>query len=64
MMNSTKTGAGLKIANIRVSFQNRRYRKAIDHNNRPLLITLIVDKFVFYWTFVMSCQKCEQVQIS
>jgi hypothetical protein len=40
------------------------YRKAIDLNNRLLPGALIVDKIVFYWTFVMSEQKCEQVQIT
>ncbi|PKE28181.1 hypothetical protein CWS43_22615 [Rahnella sp. AA] len=48
----------------RLHFKNRRYRKAIDLNNRLLMVALIVDKFVFYWTFVMSDQKCEPVQIT
>lgn len=56
------SGVGRKERNI--SLKSPGYRKAIDHNNRLLTVTLIVDKVVFYWTFVMSDQKCEQVQIT
>ncbi|TDS85899.1 hypothetical protein EDF78_11725 [Rahnella sp. BIGb0236] len=56
------SGVGRKERNI--FRKSPGYRKAIDLNNRLLPGTLIVDKIVFYWTFVMSEQKCEQVQIT